>query len=133
MYCFDQPSASSNTPTFPTVDQLIYPSIGPSPYHSYTTDHPPLIYYEPEEINPQPINVVPRTSAEMSRSPDLSVFSPNSTLSNASSSVTSQCSMDMSVKASNLLSMSDSELAQLSIRQLNSVLQVGVSKDSVGF
>lgn len=141
MYCFDQPSVSTTTTTFfpiPTIDHLIYqPQIAqqspPLMHHQtvstyqpmlldYTNNMSPLLYYE-EEAENQPNGLL----SDQIHSPESSVFSPNSISSTTSSYGES------TIKAQDLLSMSDLELEKLSIRQLNSVLAFGVSYLYVDF
>lgn len=75
----------------------------------YTQDLPSFVYYEEEESG---------KFKDTSYSPDSSTFS--------STSSTASNYEDSTIKAHDLLSMSDSELEKLSIRQLNSVLAFGV-------
>lgn len=138
MYCLDQPSVSSTTFfSMPTIDHLVYPqaqfaqpppimqqaNVSPSAYQTqplildYANCLSPMVYYEEEEIDD-----LGQPNGQL-HSPQSSVFSPNST----SSSMASSYSESPTIKAQDLLSMSDAELEKLSIRQLNSVLAFGVS------
>lgn len=138
MYCFDQPSIPSTSSFFPVTDNLSYqPQITQPPlmhhqnsqavqsYQSqplildYSQDLSSFVYYE-EEVECQS-----KKFKDASYSPDSSAFS--------STSSTASNYGDSTIKAHDLLSMSDGELEKLSIRQLNSVLAFGVSSHNVIF